>query len=85
MRVEHELEVVAVCPVDGRPDYYRCTVRATRTVPVEDILAAVKSVTATGPLFQEDLTRELHRLLTCEVETIGWHGRVRTRVVCGGP
>jgi hypothetical protein len=84
MRVEHMLEVTAVCPADQKPDVYRCVVRACRVIPVEDILAAVKNATEAGPLYQEDLTRELHRALAAEVETVGWHSGVRTRVVCGG-
>ena len=84
MRVEHSFEVTATCPVDRKPDVYSCVVRASRVIPVEDILAAVKTVTSGPPLFQEDLTRELHRALAAEVETTGWHSGIRTRVVCGG-
>jgi NADPH-dependent 7-cyano-7-deazaguanine reductase QueF len=79
--VEHTLEIVAACPVDGRPDVYRCVVRATKTVRVEDILAATKAFHR-KKVFQEDLTQELHRNLGCEVETVGWHSGVETRVVC---
>lgn len=84
VKVEHSLEVTAVCPADKKPDVYACVVRARRVIPVEDIIAAVKTATAGGPLYQEDLTRELHRLLAAEVETTGWHSGVRTRAVCGG-
>jgi hypothetical protein len=85
MRTEYTLEITAACPADRKPDVYACIVRASRTIPVEDILAAVAKVTAGEPLYQEDVTRELHRLLAAEVETVGWHSGVRTRVVCGGP
>jgi hypothetical protein len=84
MRVGRTLEVTAVCPADQKPDVYRCTVRACRVIPVEDIIAAVEKVKGGGSLYQEDLTWELHRLLAAEVETVGWHSGVRTRVVCGG-
>ena len=82
MKVEHTVEVVALCPVDGLPDVYTLTVRAARVVKVEDILAAVGQVRAER-LFQEEVTQRLHRELACEVETIGYHSGVRTRVVCG--
>lgn len=83
MRVEHTLEVVAVCPVDKAGDRYTVTVRALRVIPVEDIIAAVKQANST-PLYQEDFTEHLHRLLAAEVESVGWHSGVHTRVVCGG-
>lgn len=83
MKVEHSLEVVALCPVDSLPDVYRLTVRAARVIKVEDILAAAQKL-ATEKLYQEDLTQRLHRELACEVETVGYHSGVRTVVVCGG-
>lgn len=79
---EYRLEVTAVCPVDKKPDVYLCTVRAGRTIPVEDILKAAGKL-RTEPLYQEDLTRELHRALAAEVETVGWHSGVMTRCVVG--
>jgi NADPH-dependent 7-cyano-7-deazaguanine reductase QueF len=83
VRVEHTLEVVARCPVDDQPDVYTLTVRASRVVKVEDILS-VTAALATEKLFQEDLTQRVHRALACEVETVGYHSGVRTRVICGG-
>jgi NADPH-dependent 7-cyano-7-deazaguanine reductase QueF len=83
MRVEHTLEVTALCPVDGLPDVYVLTVRASRVVKVEDILSAAAAF-AQERLFQEELTQRVHRALACEVETVGYHSGVRTRVVCGG-
>lgn len=82
MTVEHALEVVALCPVDRLSDVYMLKVRATRLIKVEDILSAVASV-ADQELFQEELTQRIHRQLACEVETVGYHSGVRTRVVCG--
>lgn len=82
MRVRHELQMTARCPADGRPDVYRLTVRTGRTIPVEDILAAVLTATK-EPAFQEAITQELHRLLAAEVETVGTHSGVVTTVVCG--
>lgn len=82
MRVEHTLEVIAGCPVDGLPDVYTLTVRAARVIRVEDILSAVTPLAA-EKLFQEDLTQRIHRALACEVETVGHHSGVRTVVTCG--
>ena len=82
MTIEHSLEIVALCPVDGLPDVYRAIVRTRRVIKVEDILKAAATL-STKKLFQEDLTQRLHRLLACEVETVGSHSGVQTRVVCG--
>lgn len=83
MRVEYTLEAVAACPADHKPDVYTVTVRTGRTIPVEQILAAAAEL-ATSELYQEEFTRELHRRLAAEVETVGWHSGVKTRVVVGG-
>ena len=82
MKVEHTTEVVALCPIDNLPDVYTLIVRSSRIVKVEDILAAAAPL-ASERLFQEDLTQRLHRVLACEVETIGHHSGVRTRAICG--
>ena len=82
MRVEYRLTITATCPVDDKPDVYRMIVRATRTIKVEDILAALAAETKV-PCFQEDLTQRFHRSLACEVETRGWHSGVFTVVICG--
>jgi hypothetical protein len=84
MKVEYELDVKAVCPVDDKPDVYLCTVRSNRTIPVEEILATAERYNR-SKVFQEDLTASLCRDLQAEVETIGSHSGVRTRCVCGGP
>jgi heterodisulfide reductase subunit C len=83
MLVEHGLEISAICPVDKRADHYECRVRAARTIPVEEILAAAEELRG-RELFQEDLTRELHRRLAAKVETVGYHSGVRTTVRIGG-
>lgn len=83
MLCEYQLEAVATCPADKKPDVYRVTVRCHRVIPVEEILAAVKSLSE-KPQYQEQFTQELHRILAAEVETVGWHSGVRTRCVCGG-
>jgi hypothetical protein len=82
VRVEHTCEVVARCPVDHQLDVYTLTVRAARVIKVEDILAVAREL-ADVPMFQEEFTDRVHRALGCEVETVGHHSGVRTRVVCG--
>lgn len=82
MRVEHTLTVVCQCPVDGTRNVYTAVVRAGRIVKVEDILAAFAEATK-EPSFQEDITQRTAKALGCEVETMGTHSEVRTRVVCG--
>jgi NADPH-dependent 7-cyano-7-deazaguanine reductase QueF len=82
MQCEYSLWVNCVCPVDKKPDVYRVTVRSGKTIPVEDILKSAKSLEE-KPQFQEELTQELHRLLAAEVESVGHHSGVKTRIVCG--
>lgn len=83
MIVEHELDVVALCPADGKADFYRVTVRARRVIPVEAILAEAEAFRG-RKLYQEELTQELHRALAAEVETVGHHSGVKTTVRVGG-
>ena len=81
MKVEHHLQGMAVCPVDGTLDTYSVIVRCHRLIPVEeirDVLLAFKD----RRIFQEDMTHDLACILACEVETIGIHSGVRTRVTC---
>lgn len=73
----------AVCPVDKLPDVYRLTVRSTRTIPVEDILAAAAKATA-EPRYQEDITAAVARALGAEASTVGWHSGVTVESVSGG-
>jgi hypothetical protein len=82
MRVEHTLTVSGRCPVDGCPDEYECVVRTDRLLFVEVILAAVKAITLV-PRTQEEVTRMLAEMLVCEVETVGVHSGVRSRVAAG--
>lgn len=81
MRAEHSLEVKAICPVDGSEDRYVLTVRTSRMLNVEEILSVVAPLFG-ATLFQEELTQRVHNALGCEVETLGYHSGVRTRVVC---
>jgi hypothetical protein len=84
VRVEHTLSVVARCPVNASTDVYECVVRTDHVVFVEDILKAVAELT-TEPITQEDLTRHMADRLGVEVETVGIHSNVRTRVTCDPP
>jgi GTP cyclohydrolase I len=83
LKIEHRLEIKAICPVDGLPDVYLCTVRTSRVLPVEQILKVARRLERRA-MYQEDLTLALHRSLAAEVETIGSHSGVETRVLCGG-
>lgn len=82
MKIEHSLEITAICPIDSLPDVYAMTVRAQRIIKVEDILEVISRL-AGESLFQEEVTQRIHRMLACEVETVGYHSGVRTRVICG--
>lgn len=81
MLITHTLQVVAVCPVDGKPDVYECTVLTSRIIPVEEIVAAVVAL-KDRKAYQEDVCQELHRQLACEVKLVGYHSGVKTEVVC---
>ena len=82
MRCEYQLTVVAKCPIDNARDSYQVTIRTSRIVKVEDILAAAKELAET-PLFQEELTSKLASKLAVEVETVGWHSGVRATCLSG--
>lgn len=77
MIVKHRLHIRGRCPVDGKRDKYRVTVKVARVLKVEDILAAVAELTA-GPVFQEDLTVRLAQKLAAAVKTVGRHSGVKT-------
>jgi hypothetical protein len=79
--VRHTLTITAACPVDQKPDHYEAVVESSRIVKVEDILAAVARFTQT-PMFQEELTQELARVLAAKVTTTGYHSGVRTVCEC---
>lgn len=79
MLVRHTLTIRAKCPMDNGNDKYEAEFTATRVVPVETILAAVKRMTR-KTIFQEDLTAALARELGMEVRTVGYHSGVRTEV-----
>ena len=81
MLVRHSLTITAACPVDQKPDRYEAVVECTRVVKVEDILSAVQRFTA-APMFQEELTQELARVLGAKVTTTGFHSGVKTVCEC---
>lgn len=82
MRNTYRLDIQCVCPVDGLADIYAVTVVASRTIPVEDILSAVKEVTG-KPVFQEELCSLLHRKLNAYVAFKGTHSGVEVTSECG--
>jgi hypothetical protein len=71
----YELKVVASCPSDGLRDLYTVIIESERTILVEDILAATQAL---PKAYQEDITRDLARILAARVTTIGWHYGVKT-------
>lgn len=76
MRVIHETTFSRRCPVDDALDRYELRVEASRTIKVEDILAAVEALPEKA--FQEDITLTLAAKLGCIVTTIGHHSGVKT-------
>ena len=80
MKVTHRLTATCSCPVDGQPDVYAVTVRASRVIKVEDILAAVATLRGER-IFQEELTARLARAIAAEVETVGHHSGVETTCI----
>ena len=75
MRVTYTLTMQAACPVDGKKDVYQVEVISDRTIPVERILELTKDQPEG---FQEDLTKNLARLLGARVISTGWHSGVKT-------
>ncbi len=80
MLTEHRLTIEAKCPKDGSTDTYNTYVRTTGLTSVEEIRDVVEDVTSRGPLYQEQLTRDLAVKLidVTEVETHGIHSGVYT-------
>jgi len=79
MRVTHELTFNRQCPVDDAQDRYELCVETTRTVKVEDILAAIEALPEKA--FQEEITAALAAKLGCRVTTVGYHSGVKTTCV----
>lgn len=80
--VEHEISISGICPVTGGRDCYSAKIRVRRIVKVEDIIAAMDNLPK-QPMYQEDLTAHIAIILEAEVETIGHHSGIRTKVICG--
>jgi hypothetical protein len=80
MKVTHEMTFARRCPVDDALDQYELRVETTRTVKVEDILAAIEALPEKA--FQEDITTTLAAKLGCSVTTVGYHSGVKTTVEC---
>lgn len=79
MKVTHEFEVRALCPVDGSEDVYAAKFTTHTIVPVEEILSKA-AMFAGLHLYQETLTRLLHDELGETVTTVGTHSGVVTTV-----
>jgi hypothetical protein len=79
MKVTHEMTFARRCPVDDALDHYELCVETTRTVKVEDILAAIEALPEKS--FQEEITAALAAKLGCSVTTVGYHSGVKTTCV----
>jgi hypothetical protein len=82
MRTSYHLTVESRCPVNASIDVYETVVESTGLIKVEDILSTVQRITALGPIFQEDLTRQLAERLGARVITTGYHLGVKTVCEC---
>ena len=74
MIVKHTLTISAICPVDGRRDWYTCTVTLDRLIPCEQLVADTAKY-AGVEIYQEGLTKELSEQWQATVRTTGTHVR----------
>lgn len=81
MKIEHTLTMQAKCPINNLPDFYEVTFRMEKFVQVEMLLGHVGALNGVK-LFQEEITQSLADSFQCEVESLGIHSGVKTRVVC---
>jgi len=82
MMNRYELEITCLCPVDSLPDVYQLTITARRVIPVEDIIAAVKTFRE-QKMYQEDLCQAIHRRVNACCVIVGYHSGVKVRSQCG--
>lgn len=81
MVVEHCFTMMARCPMNNLQDVYEVTFRMDKVLPIERILGHIAGLVGVK-LFQEEITQSLADSFECEVETVGVHNNVKTRVVC---
>lgn len=82
MRTTHELGATALCPVNGKRDFYIVKIELNdKIVPVEEIIDEI-SIYANVEILQENLTQVLASTLKATVETQGLHSSVRTTCTC---
>ena len=83
MKVKHELQITAKCPVDNVIDEYECIVETECLIQVESILDAAKPFTK-QKLYQEALCADLAKAIggDATVTLIGTHSGVKTTVTC---
>lgn len=77
MKVTYEIEVLALCPADGRIDHYACSVETHSMIRAEEIRERVDAFRGEH-FYQEDLTQRLADALQAQVTTTGWHYGVKT-------
>lgn len=74
------MTLVGACPVNGATDVYELVVTASRTIPVEEIIAAAHKAVE-EPIFQEDAALFIAaKLKDVEVRLSGKHSGVKTVV-----
>lgn len=76
MKVTHEIKIYGICPVDLSLDVYQLEIETMRILPVEDIISAINSLK--GPLYQEEMTKNLAEKLKCSIRSIGYHSGFKT-------
>lgn len=81
MKVEHTLTMQAKCPANEATDVYDVTFRMDKILQVEILIGHVGQMRGVK-LFQEEITQSLADRFECEVESVGMHSGVKTRVVC---
>jgi hypothetical protein len=88
VKVTHQFQVRALCPVDGSEDAYEAEFTTNSIVPVETLLAAAAKFSG-QVIFQEELTRQLfnefHTVWRVggRLATVGTHSGVVTTVTVG--
>lgn len=83
MKVKHELQITAKCPVSDAIDGYECIVETECFIQIEDILKAAEPYTE-KQIYQEGLCTELAKAIggDATVTLIGVHSNVKTTVTC---
>lgn len=83
MKVTHEFELQAKCPVDDSRDIYHCSIEIGRMLKCEEIIESARRIATAEAIFQEDLTQAIANRIGGKTTTVGLHKcGVKTTVVC---